>query len=191
MMKDDGDELAAELVALYREHFPGLVRHLRRKLRDGGLAEQIAQEAFTIMVRRWPDIRNHECLKGYLYKVAGYLMLRTLKERSFVFLPGELPDQEREDPSDSYNTSLAIREAIGKLPERQRDALWLYHIEDYKQNDIAEFMHIRRSTVAALIRQARKNLAGLLGWSDGEGQILWISTKRCGTSGRLPGNRSM
>ena len=171
-MKDDGEELAAELVALYREHFPGLVRHLRRKLQEASrLAEEIAQEAFTIMVRRWPDIRNHECPKAYLYKVAGNLVLDTLQERSLVFLRGELPDQERDDPSDSYNLSLAIREAIGKLPERQRDAVWLYYIEDYKQNDIAEFMHIQRSTVAALIRQARENLAGLLGWSDGEGQI--------------------
>ena len=56
----------ARLDALYRELAPGLIRYLRRVLQhSSGLAEDIAQDAFLILVRRWPDVRSHPCPKAW------------------------------------------------------------------------------------------------------------------------------
>ena len=57
----------------------------------------------------------------------------------------------------------AIREAIGKLPPRQREAVWLFYFQDLKQHEIATIMQIQRGAVGALLFQARSCLAGLLG----------------------------
>ena len=155
----------AELDALYQELGPGLVRYLRRLLHSGGLAEDIAQDAFLILARRWPDVRNHPCPRAWLYKVARRLAFDTFKERSREFLKEE-PDQAMAgwtDPSDSYDTHVAVREAVGKLPPRQREAVWLFYFCGFKQNEVATIMQIQRGAVAALLFQARSGLAGLLG----------------------------
>ena len=155
----------AELDALYQELGPGLVRYLRRLLHSSGLAEDIAQDAFLIMARKWPEVRNHPNPTAWLYKVARHLAFDTFKERSRELLRGELPHEagaEWDDPSDSYDTHLAVWEAIGKLPPRQREAVWLFYFERFKQNEIAAIMHIQRDTVGALLFQARSRLAGLL-----------------------------
>ena len=155
----------AELDALYQELGPGLVRYLRRLLHSSGLAEDVAQEAFLILVRKWADVRDHPSLRAWLYKVARHLAFDTLKKHSREFPQGELPDEagaEGRDPSDGYDTHLAVWEAIGKLPPRQREAVWLFYFERFKQNEIAAIMHIQRDTVGALLFQARSRLAGLL-----------------------------
>ncbi len=165
-MRGDDDH-CAELAALYKKLSPGLIRYLRWQLQHSrSLAEDIAQEAFLIMCRRWADIRNHPNLKAYLYKVARHLTAKTMAKRSHELLREEPPDQtgaEWDDPSDSYNLSLAVREALGKLPRRQREAVWLYYFDRFKQNEIAEIMQIQRGAVAALLFQARNRLAEFLG----------------------------
>jgi RNA polymerase sigma factor (sigma-70 family) len=162
----------ARLEALYRELVPALIRYLRRLLQhSGGLAEDIAQDAFLILVRRWPDVRDHPNLRAWLYMVARRLAVDTLQERSREFLREEPPEQGaagRGDPSDMYsdNVSAAVREAIGKLPPRQREAVWLFYFCGFKQNEVATIMQIQRGTAAALLFQARGRLAEILGWPD-------------------------
>jgi RNA polymerase sigma factor (sigma-70 family) len=136
---EEGETSHMELDDMYQELGPGLVRYLRRLLQHSGLAEDIAQDAFLILLRRWPDVRNHPCPKAYLYTVARHLALATLKERSRVFL-SEKPDQAVAgwiDLWDSYNTSAAVREAVAKLPPRQREAVWLFYFQDFPQSEIA------------------------------------------------------
>ena len=162
----------ARLEALYQELVPALIRYLRRLLQHSdGQAEDIAQDAFLILMRRWPDVRDHPNLRAWLYKVARRLAIDTLQERSREFLREEPPDQEaagQGDPSDRYddNVSTAVREAIGKLPPRQREAVWLSYFCGFKQNEIATIMQIQRGAVGALLFQARGRLAEILGWPD-------------------------
>ncbi len=164
-----------ELVAAYREWYAGLVRYLQRILQDGSglLAEDIAQDTFAILVRKWPEARNHPNLKAWMYTVARRLAIRKLRERSYEFVIGDLPDQGsagKGDPSDSHDLSVDIRRAITKLSARQREAIWLFYFNDFKQDEIAAIMQIKRTTVAVLLSQARSRLAGLLGSSPEEGQ---------------------
>jgi RNA polymerase sigma factor (sigma-70 family) len=164
MKSDEGQR--ANFDALYKKLCPGLVRYLKWKLQHNcSLAEDIAQEAFLILARKWQEVRNHPNPRAWLYKVARNLMLDALERRSRELLPGELPDQAGGlgDPSDSYNTKLAVWEALAKLPPRQREAVWLFYFERFKQNEIAAIMQIQRGTAAALLSQARNRLAELLG----------------------------
>ena len=163
----------ARLEALYQELGPDLIRYLRQVLQhSSGLAEDIAQDAFVILVRRWPDVHSHPCPKAYLYKVARRLAIDTLQERSREFLNEEPPDQEaggEDDPSARYNDTMSatVREAIRKLPPRQREAVWLFYFCGFKQNEVATIMQIHRGAVGALLFQARSRLAEIVGWSDG------------------------
>lgn len=162
-----GDDDFAELDELYQEWGPGLIRWVRRQLRSSWeVAEDIAQDAFLIMWRNWPRIRNHPSPRGYLYTTARHLMWDIAKERPRAFLQADSPyeaDSEWEDPSEGWNAKLAVENALEKLPPRQRQAVWLHYICDFKQDDVAKIMQIKRGTVAPLLRQARIRLGEILG----------------------------
>lgn len=158
---------AAELGALFRELSPDLFRYLRGVvLRDSdGLAEDIVQETFLTLWRKWPDVRSHPQLRAWLYTVGRRHAIDALSKRYRELPQDELPEPAAEggDPSDSYDFLMSAREAIEKLPPRQREAVRLFYIEDFTQSQIATMMEIKRETVAALLYQARHRLAELLG----------------------------
>jgi RNA polymerase sigma-70 factor (ECF subfamily) len=162
-----GDENYAAFEALYLKCYPGLVRWLRPKLgHNHRHAEEIAQDAFLIVWQRWAYVCDHPCPKAYLFTVSRHLVGKVLEKCNREVLKDELPDQagnEWDEPSDGYNLSLALREAIDKLTPRQREAVLLFYAGGFKQIEMATIMQIKRGAVAALLYQARCRLAGFLG----------------------------
>jgi RNA polymerase sigma-70 factor (ECF subfamily) len=168
MVKGD-DANFDELVGVYQKCYAGLVKYLQRILRDssGLLAEDIAQDTFAVLVRKWPEVRNHPNIMAWLHMVARRLAIKKLKDRSHEFSMGDLdPDHAgagESDPLDSHVADMDLWKAISKLSARQREVIWLFHFKDFKQDEIATIMQIKRSTVGALLSQARSRLAGLMG----------------------------
>ena len=71
------------------------------------------------------------------------------------------PGDPEEDPDRRLLLSAQqeeIREANGRLPERQREALALRELEDLSYDEIAAVMEMNRNSVAQLISRARINL---------------------------------
>ena len=167
-MKGD-DANFDELVAVYQKCYAGLVKYLQRILRDssGLLAEDVAQDAFAVLVRKWPEVRKHPNITAWLHMVARRQAIKKLKDRSNEFPMGELdPDQAgagENTPLESHASDMDIWKAISKLSACQREAVWLFYFMDFKQDEIATIMQIKRSTVGALLSQARNRLKGLMG----------------------------
>lgn len=171
MMKG-GDDHYAEFEALYKKLAPGLRAYLQMRMQyNRSLADDVMQEATRIMWRKWELVRNHPNQKAWLYMVAGRIADRTLKKGS-----REIPQEDmsvhagtgQNDQEDSYT---ALREAVEKLPERQRQAVWLHYFYGFKQHEAAAIMQVKRVTVAALLLQARRHLGDHLGNQTGEGQV--------------------
>jgi len=170
MTGDDANSIQFD--AFFGECYPGLVRYLQHMLRDSSrAAEDVAQDAFIILWRKWETtVRDHPSPKAYLYTVARHLAYDTMEALSRVGLKPDLLGLvvAEDSPSDSWDTKMAVQEAIKKLPERQREAVTLFHIHGFPQDEIAIIMNIARGSVGALIHQGRKRLTGLIGWLPGE-----------------------
>lgn len=171
MMKGD-DAHYAEFEALYKEFAPGLRVYLQTKMRyNRSLAEDVLQEATRIMWVRWVDVRNHPNPKAWLYMVAGRIADRTLRKASREVCEEDMSVRADAGQNDQEGSYTALQEAVGKLPERQRQAVWLHYFYGFKQHEVAALMQIQRGAVAALLFQARRRLADLLGYQAGEGQV--------------------
>ena len=62
---------------------------------------------------------------------------------------------ETEDLSD-------VKEAVLKLPDKQKDAVWLYYYEGYSTDEIAQMLTAPPSTIRNRLRDARIQLKKLL-----------------------------
>ena len=142
-------------------------------------AADAVQDAFLNVMRRLPRLGDRELAFGsYLFTAtrnASYdLMSRQRRARPSDSIPesavpvgggagglGLDPGDPEEDPDRRQllaSQQDEVREANGRLPERQREALALRELEDLSYDEIAAVMGMNRNSVAQLISRARINL---------------------------------
>lgn len=160
-----GDAAAAR--ALTARLTPRVFGHAVRVLGDRAEAEDVAQDA---MMRLWkvaPDWRMGEAkVSTWLYRVTANLCTDRLRRKRGVGL-NEV--DEPLDPSPSVTDQLQTRERMNALqaglqtlPERQRQAVILRHIEGLANPEIAEILEISTEAVESLTARGKRALAQAL-----------------------------
>ncbi|RGP37225.1 RNA polymerase sigma factor [Pseudotabrizicola alkalilacus] len=164
----NGDPEAARV--LTRRLAPRAFAHALRMLADRAEAEDVAQEALLRLWRIAPDWRQGEAqVTTWLYRVVGNLAtdrLRARKRRR-----AEPLDDAAEPASDQpavvqvmieADRMAALQAALAELPDRQRQAVVLRHIEGLANPEIATIMAIGVEAVESLTARGKRALAALL-----------------------------
>jgi len=115
-------------------------------LGDFHLAEDAAQEAFLIAYRRLADLREAKAFSGWLRRIVTNYCLAQVRRRgvSAVSLV-VVPEPQASEPPDEGADDAAGRDAVTalrSLPEDQREAMALFYVDGYSQQEIATFLEI-------------------------------------------------
>jgi len=142
-------------------------------------AADAVQEAFLNVMRRLPSLRDRELAFGsYLFTATRNACYDLMSKRKRAEPSDSIPESaapigagagglglDPGDPEDDPARKLLlksqqdeIREANGRLPERQREVLALRELEGLSYDEIAEIMDMNRNSVAQLISRARLKL---------------------------------
>lgn len=165
--RDAEPDAEAMLTGLYREHALRLIRLAYVMLGNRQAAEDVVQDAFAGLYRRWDRLTDHT--KALLYLRSSVLNgCRTAIKRNRPVL--ELVDIHPAVPaSTSAETAVLAREqrhllmhAIRRLPARQRETLVLRFYLGEPDAEIARLMGIRESTVRSTTHRALAALGRLL-----------------------------
>jgi RNA polymerase sigma-70 factor (sigma-E family) len=158
-----GDAQAA-VAGVYRVHAVGLIRLAYLMLGDRAAAEDVVQDAFYGLYRRWDQLKDPAGALAYvrssvLNGCRTALRRRALGHRVTMYQP----------PSGSAEAAVLSREerqqvlaAVRRLPDRQREALVLRFYLDLPDPEIARIMGIRPGTVRSATHRALKALGHLL-----------------------------
>ena len=163
----NGDPKAARTLAARLT--PRILGFAARMLGDRAEAEDVAQEAMLRLWRQAPKWRQGEAkVTTWLYRVVSNLCVdRLRKTRETVELHVAL---EPADGSPGAEAGLlqaarvaALDAALRDLPERQRQAVVLRHIEGLANPEIAAVMEIGVEAVESLTARGKRALVGALG----------------------------
>ena len=161
----NGDSIAARV--LTTRHAPRVLALAKRMLRDEAEAEDVTQEA---MLRLWKNAgawRQGEAkVSTWLYKVASNLCLDRLRGKKGTDLD-DIPEPQDDTPGVEETMMQGERarnltDAMAQLPERQRMAVSLRHIEGLSNPEIAEAMDISIEAVESLNARGKRSLKSLL-----------------------------
>lgn len=158
-MTADGDERAFREVL--ERHQPAVYGFARRMLCDAHEAADVAQDTFLRFYRSAERYRPETGLRAYLFRIVRNLCHDRLRRKT-PQLMDDLPDVPTPDfplrgAMDSESMAFLGR-AVEALPESQRAAVILRHIEGMSYAEIAESMETSVPAVESLLVRARRTL---------------------------------
>lgn len=174
----NGDRAAASL--LTRRLAPRILAYAARMLGDAAEAEDVTQEAMLRLWRAAPEWRQGEAkVSSWLYRVATNLCIDRQRRRK-----RQAPLEAAGDPADGSpgvvaalsqaDRAAALQDALGALPDRQRQAVVLRHLDGLSNPEIAAIMDIGVEAVESLTARGKRALAAALkgrrdelGYDDG------------------------
>jgi RNA polymerase sigma-70 factor (sigma-E family) len=162
--RDVGAGAEAAVTALYQAHALSLIRLAYIMLGDLPSCEDVVQEAFYGLYRRWDRLKDPS---GALYYVRASVLngcrsalrRQAVRRRGLAYQPSAasaeavvLSGEEREE----------VIRALGRLPHRQREVLVLRFYSELSDEEIARVMGIRQSTVRSAAHRALETLGRAL-----------------------------
>lgn len=142
-----------------REQTRNLTRFAFLLCGDRGLAEDLVQDAFTALYRRFGDILPLDAPVAYARRAVVNGHISSTRKRSPVLTStGYLPEHAVDAVDRGEQDAMWRR--LATLPDRQRTVLVLRYYVDLSDRDIAETLGCRESTVRSLAARAFAALRG-------------------------------
>lgn len=163
-----GDAQAAR--ALAARIVPRILGFASRTLGERAEAEDIAQEVMLRLWRAAPAWRSGEAqVTTWAYRVALNLCTDRLRARTrrregaldSVAEPEDSAPQAVQSMIDA-DRQAALMAALATLPDRQREAVVLRHIEGLANPEIADIMGVGVEAVESLIARGKRSLTAAL-----------------------------
>jgi RNA polymerase sigma-70 factor (sigma-E family) len=145
------------VTALYAEHALGLVRLAVIMLGDQAAAEDVVQDAFLGLYRRWDSLADASHPLAYvrasvLNGCRSALRARSRRQRGPVL--SQPPAESAEARALLSEEHRSVMTAIRGLPARQREALLLRYYLDMSEDEAARAMGVSRGTVKSATSRA-------------------------------------
>ena len=146
---------------LVKRHQPGLYHFAFRFCGINEEAEDAVQETLLRLFKNRHGMDTRGSVRAFLYKVCRNLLIDTARKKC----PEPLGETVEMDPAPSALESLshkegasALSQALHRLPENQRTAMTLRHIQELSYAEISEVMDTSLSAVESLLVRGRRNL---------------------------------
>jgi RNA polymerase sigma-70 factor (sigma-E family) len=140
----------AAVTALFLAHHRRLVGLASLLVDEHGAAEEIVQDAFESLYKRWNGLRDPSAAVAYLDRSVVYgarsWVRRRITARSFV--PPEAGTERSAENAmvdELRNAELAV--AIRELPQRQREVVVLRYYLDLSEDQIAAWLGVSTGSV--------------------------------------------
>jgi RNA polymerase sigma-70 factor, ECF subfamily len=156
------------LLPRYRDRVYRLAKSI---LRDGAAAEDAAQDVFLRLWRALPGYNGTAALSTWIYAITRNTSISLLRKRRVQVSLDEPLDRDDDDgpglglqlaaPEFDDSATASVERLLARLPERYRQAVTLFYMEDKSYEHTAAALGLPLGTVKALLHRARKRLIDL------------------------------
>jgi RNA polymerase sigma factor (sigma-70 family) len=175
---------------VYAVNFEALLAYAVRRVEQSADAADVVAETFLVVWRRRAEMPPDDEVRLWLYGVARRVLANhhrggTRRERLGERLRHGLRETGAVDPSRELPERLAVRSALGRLGELDREVLMLTFWEGLEPRETAMVLRLNPAAVRTRLSRARGRLRELLGNDPGPpGHVVDVMAARSPKEGR-------
>jgi len=132
--------------------------YLLRISRRPDVAEDLLQESYCRFLAATLPEMDATKSKSYLFKIATNLLRDRWRHKNVQNVVDRTNQPSQEDPEMKTD----VRRAFDQLKPRERQLLWLAHVEGFDHKEIAGMTGLKVASVRVLLFRARSELAAAL-----------------------------
>ena len=122
------------------------------------VADDLLQESYCrFLAAKLPEMDAAES-RSYLFTIATNLLRDRWRSKEVTEVVGTTRQSWEDDPE----THTDVRRAFERLKPRERQLLWLAHVEGFEHREIAHLTGLKVASIRVLLFRARRELAGAL-----------------------------
>jgi len=140
------DPLKFDLI--YRGYLQEVFNFVRMRVRDVNTAEDITAEVFFKAFKHLKSFRFEASFLTYLLRIA-LNELFSLYRKKYKFQT--IKEVSGEPDSDDFNE---LRVAINKLPQKEREIIMMYFIENRSMDEVRFILNISKTSSYRLLKKA-------------------------------------
>jgi RNA polymerase sigma-70 factor (sigma-E family) len=152
------------LSRLFEAHYADTVRLAFYLTGSWPVAEDLAQEAFVRLWRRWGGLRDHHTALGYLRTTVVNLSRSTLRRRLLELRHQHTVSQQSQDADPVAR--LDVARALAGLPAGKRACVVLRHLADLSVEETAAVLGISTGSVKSQTHKGLRLLGAALSDRD-------------------------
>ena len=167
----NGDDRAFSCI--YDAHVQALFQYGSKLSPDTDVVKDCIQDLFVDITKHRTTIGSTDNIRFYLIRSLKHKILRQLKSHNRAdtidddpFLLEAAFDEQLLEQETTRHQRQCLRDAINKLPERQKEAIYLRYIMDLKNEEIAQIMDISYQAVRNTLHKAIENLRKTISKKD-------------------------
>jgi len=160
----------AEFETIFREHYPRIVRVVRRVLQRDSEAEEVCADVFLRLYRKGPNVAASGLVGGWLYRTATRASIDAVRANRRRGLEEELEGNESGPVDGDAESPLAdllrqehiseIRAVLAKLKLEKAQLLLLRH-SGLSYREIAEAMQLSFNSIGTKLARAEAEFSAL------------------------------
>ena len=162
-----GSSVIVDLEGTIAELAPRVLRYAIARVGDAGLAEEVAQDSLAALVRRCRNGSAPDSPEAFVFAIARRRSGRAIWRRRF-WLPIEHAFSAHDTTPTPEARAIAraevqrVRNALGRLSNRDREAILLVAAGEMSMADAASALGLSVPAVKMRVSRARARLAALL-----------------------------
>jgi len=146
--------------ALYERYYNPMVALAYSMLADRDLAEDAAQESFVVACRDLSNLKSKDKFAAWLAGICRNIARQMLRGKGRRILLNTEQSSERQDGRE--HRCEAIRRAVWKLREAERELIVLYFFNGFSRAQISGVLGISPSAVNGRLIRAKRKIAKYL-----------------------------
>ena len=155
---------------LFHAHYPRIVYTAFSLVGDWDLAEQLAQEAYLRLWRRWRWISDPQAAPMYLQRTVVNLSRETIRRKVIERRALRVRGADRVAPPEPDPAAVVeLRRAVAALPVRKRECVVLRFLLGLSEAETAGLLGISVGTVKSQTHKGLRLLRDRLGEQGGHG----------------------
>lgn len=141
--------------SLYARYKDWVHRLAYRFTRDDEMAQDVVQEVFIYLLKKFPGFELTARMTTFLYPTVKFTAIGMLRQRQRHAGVDQSPEEisvPAPERTDASRSDLAV--AIGVLPDSQREAVLMRYVDGFSIAEMAEALDVPVGTVKSRIHKA-------------------------------------